>query len=113
MLELELLKNIKTFLASADLVYNTKDFTSAAILYFKALFASLDYLILAKVGQTPKDHEERFRILETKFPSLYKILNDVFRIYRASYRTTISQTDCEKVRSHVKETIERYKIKGY
>jgi len=48
MLELELLKNIKTFIASADLVYNTKDFTSAAILYFKALFASLDYLILTK-----------------------------------------------------------------
>ena len=111
MLENELIKNISTFLKSADLVYQTEDYTSATILYFKTLFSALDYVILKKEGKVPKDHEERFRILEIKFPSLYSVLNSIFRIYRATYRTSISKSDCERVRKNVREIIEGYKIK--
>ena len=82
MLENELTKNVSTFLNSADLVYKTGDFTSATILYFKSLFSAFDYIILKKEGKVPQDHEERFRILESRFPPLYSVLDNIFRIYR-------------------------------
>ena len=110
MLEDELRKNIFTFLKSADLIYQTGDHTSATILYFKTLFSVLDLIILKKEGKVPKDHEERFRVLETKFQSLYSVLDNIFRIYRATYRTAISKDDCEKVKKNVREIIEGYKI---
>ena len=110
MLEDEIKGNVSTFLKSADLVYKTGDCTSAAILYFKALFAALDCIILKKEGKVPNDHEERFRVLEQKFPYLYGVLDSIFRIYRATYRTVIQKDDCEKVRKNVREIIERYKI---
>jgi len=110
MLEQELVKNTQTFLKSADLVYQTGDYTSATILYFKTLFSSLDYIILKKEGKVPNDHEERFRILQTQFTSLYSVLDSIFRIYRSTYRTTVSKEDCEKVRKHVREIVEGYKI---
>ena len=110
MLENELIKNVQTFRKSAEMIYQTGDFTSATILYFKTLFSVLDWIILQKEGNIPKDHEERFRILEIKFSDLYVVLDSIFRIYRATYRTSVSAEDCEKVRKHVREIIERYKL---
>ena len=42
----ELIINIKQILKSADLVYENKDYTSATMLYFKAFFIVLDYIVL-------------------------------------------------------------------
>ena len=44
----ELLNNLKNILNSAELVYNTGDYTSSTVLYFKALFCTLDFIILKK-----------------------------------------------------------------
>ena len=86
-----LLENSKRFLRSAELVYNSKDFTSATILYFKALFSVLDLMILRGTGKMPKDHSERFRILESKYPKLYEELDRLYPLYRDSYSMTISK----------------------
>ena len=64
---------ILTFKKSADQIYGVNDFTSATILYFKTLFAIQDYILLQKIGYAPKDHTERFRLLEKEFPEEYKI----------------------------------------
>ena len=109
-LERKLLENIKMFIRSANLVFNTKDYTSATILYFKALFSILDFLILKDIGKTPKDHEERFRILEENYQSLYKILDETFPIYRDSYKTSISLDRCKKVKDYVEILVKKYNI---
>ena len=96
-----LLQNIKTFLSSAELVYQSKDYTSATILYFKAFFCLLDYLLYKKLGRTPKDHTERFRLLELHYPSYYVILDKYFRVYRDTYSLTIEKEKCDEVRIHV------------
>lgn len=62
-----------TFKKSADNIFNTGDFTSATILYFKTLFAIHDFILLDKIGYAPKDHNERFRLLEKEFQMLTKI----------------------------------------
>jgi len=101
----ELKHNAETFLNSAELVYSAKDWTSAAILYFKAIFAALDLRILNETGKAPKDHEERFRILQERYPDVYRILDGLWPIYRATYRTTISQMRCIEARKYAKEII--------
>ena len=105
-----LMNNIKQFSRSANLVYKNKDYTSATILYFKALFAALDLIILKKTGRIPKDHTERFRILESDFSSLYRILDEDFTIYRQTYTTRISKEDCDKVEENVKRIVKEQKI---
>ena len=97
----ELLENIRSFWKSAELVYKTKDYTSATILYFKCLFALLDLTILKEKKRTPKDHTERFRILQQDFPELYVRLDKIFTIYRDSYSLKIENERCEEVKKHV------------
>jgi len=106
----ELIKNIKSFFKSAELVYKTSDYTSSCILYFKVLFALFDYIILISGYEIPKDHTERFRTLENYFPELYKNLDKLYPIYRNSYTTSISKIDCDLVRNYVNRIIKEQKI---
>lgn len=110
MMQDELLKNIKSMLKSAELVYSNKDFTSAAILYFKVAFIVLDFILLKSEGKTPKDHAERFRMLEEKYPPLYEFLDKYFKIYRDTYSTSVDKETCDRFREDVKGIIEEYKI---
>lgn len=100
-MEEELLNNVKTFLNSAEMVYHAKDYTSAATLYFKTLFVALDLFLLKKLKIVPKDHTERFRLLEKSFPQEYALLDKYFPIYRSTYSTTIEKEICEEIRRHV------------
>lgn len=106
----KLLKNIKTILDSAELVYSNKDFTSATILYFKAVFTILDLILLRSEGKAPKDHTERFRMLQDKYPKLYEFLDKYFGVYRNTYSISIDKETCDKVRENVKRIIKEHKI---
>jgi HEPN domain-containing protein len=109
-MEKELVKNITTFWKSAELVYSTEDYTSATILYFKSLFVLLDYILYKSIGQTPKDHTERFRLLEKSNPYLYMLIDKYFQVYRDTYSLAISKERCEEIRENVKKIIEEQKI---
>jgi len=106
----EIIKNLKVILHSADLVYGTKDYTSATILYFKAAFLAIDSILLAEKGRSPKDHTERFRMLEKDYPGMYEFLDKRFKIYRDTYSVSIDKTACDSVRNDVKKIIKRYDI---
>ena len=105
-----LVDNVRNFAQSADLVYSKKDYTSATILYFKALFCALDYIILQKLGKSPKDHSERFRILESDFPELYEMLDKVYAVYRDTYTARIEREICDKIKENVKSLIKEYSL---
>ncbi len=109
-MEEELLKNIKTFWNSAEIIYATKDYTSATILYFKCLFALLDYILFNSLKKTPKDHTERFKLLKISFPGLYKIIDKYFQVYRDTYSLTIDKDKCDEVRKNVSRIIKEQKI---
>ena len=102
--------NIRGFLNSANIVYKTSDFTSAAILYFKALFSILDIIILRREGKIPKDHSERFRILESKYPSLYLMIDKLYPIYRDTYTSTINKETCEKIKENAERLAKEQKV---
>lgn len=102
-------ENIKRFLESADIIYKTSDFTSATILYFKALFAVLDLIIFKNQGKIPKDHSERFRILESDFSDLYETLDELYVIYRETYIAIINKEKCDEVKNNVERIIKEQK----
>ena len=109
-MENELLDIIKNLKNSAEIVYKTGDYTSATVLYFKLLFVVLDYIIFKEKGKAPKDHSERFRILQANFPSLYLILDKYYPIYRDTYSLTINKETCNEVKENVNSIIKKYKI---
>jgi hypothetical protein len=96
-----LLDNSKTFIGSAKTIYLKKDFTSATILYFKALFSILDLIILKDKGKSPKDHGERFRILERDYPNFYILLDKIYPVYRDTYNVKINKETCDSIKKDV------------
>jgi len=103
-------ENIQNFLKSANIIYNSGDFTSATILYFKCLFAVLDLIILKNQGKVPKDHSERFKILEKNYPSFYELLDKLYSLYRDTYSLKINKENCLRVRLNVERIIKEQKI---
>ncbi len=104
-------QQILVFKQSADTLHATSDFTSSTILYFKTLFAIQDFLLLEKIGESPKDHSERFRKLEKHFPDLFLELDMEFSTYRDTYSKIIEKETCNRVKRIVENDIKRYSIK--
>jgi len=109
-MEQELLENIKKFWNSAELVYSTKDYTSASILYFKCWFVMIDYILFKKLRKTPKDHTERFSILKRYYPEFYLDLDKYFQVYRDTYSLNILKDKCDEVRANVSKIIKKQDI---
>ncbi|MBS3137027.1 hypothetical protein J4232_01215 [Candidatus Woesearchaeota archaeon] len=97
----------KQIYSSAEFIYLKEDYTSATILYFKAIFVSLDSMILSRIGRTPKDHTERFTILKKEFPEYYKRLDILFQIYRDTYTKKIDKETCEEIRNEARYFVEQ------
>src|SRR3989344_3710001 len=103
-------EQILIFKNSADSLYKSGDYTSATILYFKTWFAIQDYILLDKLGQSPKDHTERFKLLKNKFPKTYIKLDKEFSTYRDTYSKIINKESCERIKKTVENEIANYSI---
>ncbi len=101
---------ILVFKHSADTLYSKLDFTSAIILYFKTLFALQDSLLLEKIGESPKDHSERFRKLEKYFPDLFHELDMEFPTYRDTYSKIIDKETCDRIKRLIENDLKRYNL---
>ena len=98
------------FKKSADTLYSSKDYTSATILYFKTLFAIQDFLLLDKSGESPKDHNIRFRMLERYFPTLFRELDLEFSTYRDTYSKILDKPTCDRIKAIIEYDIKKYGI---
>lgn len=97
----ELLAQAKLFWRSAELVNEANDPTSATVLYFKCAFVLLDVLLEKRIRKVPKDHTERFRLLEKHAPDLYAEMDKYFPIYRSTYNDKIERNQCDEVKNYV------------
>lgn len=104
-------EQVLTFKKSADMLFDSKDYTSATILYFKTWFAIQDFILLDKIGQSPKDHKERFRSLEKNYPDVYRELDKEFSTYRDTYSQQIDKETCIRIKNIVEDEINNFKIK--
>ena len=79
-----------------------KRYKNATILFSKALFVLCDVLIQEKLHKLPKNHGERFRLLETYFPATYKIADAIFSHYTDAYSQPILQETCTIIKNGIK-----------
>lgn len=97
---------IKTFLEEYE---GAKDESNkgrnknAAILFSKALFAVCDILIQNKFNKLPKNHSERFRILEKYFEDVYSIVDEIFDKYTDSYSKPVLKETSEAIKNGIKK----------
>ena len=80
-----LIENFNEYFSLGLEAFNKRKFNSATTLFFKSIAALCDLYILRKEGHIPSSHSNRFRILEEKFPNVYKIADRDFPFYQESY----------------------------
>lgn len=78
-------------------------YKNSTVLFSKALFAVCDILIQEKLNKLPKNHSERFRILEIYFKEVYEIVDDIFDKYTDSYSKPILKETCEVIQNGIKK----------
>ena len=100
-----LIENAKEFLGKAKEADKDKAYNSAVTLYFKAIAVLIDLFILRKEGFIPSNHTERFRLLERKYPILYRIMDKDFPLYQKSYRLRMSKEYAEVLRKDAERVI--------
>ena len=94
-------KNLKEYLEIAEYSFSNKKFNSAVILYYKALVEICDLELLRKLNKIGANHVQRFELLETASPELYRIASKLFRFYRDSYNKELSETTAKLVKENV------------
>lgn len=85
------IENAKEYYKNAVEAEGKKEYNTSITLYFKAISALCDIYILINEKKLPSNHAERFRILELKYPNIYKIIDKNFPFYQDSYRTRLTK----------------------
>ena len=106
--------------SSAKILKDMNKLKSSLILLSKSLFALCDYLIFKKYNKLPKNHSERFRILELKEPKIYLKVDSVWEKYTDTYskptdnnsydllnKVKIEIAENEELDKELKEILER------
>lgn len=86
-------------------------YKNAVILLSKSIFALCDIVIYLKLNKLPKNHNERFRILEEYFKDVYSIVDDsivddVFSHYTDAYSKPILKETCDKIKNAIQQIAE-------
>ncbi len=100
-----LTENFKEYFELGLEAFKKSKYNTATTLFFKAIAALCDLYILRKEGQIPSSHTNRFRILEEKYPEIYKIADRDFPFYQDSYTKKMDKESAELL----KEDAERLK----
>ena len=78
-------------------------YKNSTILLSKSMFALCDIMIYNKLKKLPKNHSERFRILEEYFQEVYKIVDRIFSNYTDAYSKPVLKETCEEIKNGIKE----------
>ena len=99
----ELLKNVEEFLNSGKENIEKNRFNAAVSDFFKAIVILCDYLIYKEIKILPKNHNERFSLLERYFKDIYKKVSDLFKTYTRSYNLRLEKEDANQLKNYAYE----------
>jgi len=102
-----LLANAREFFESAEDNLVKKRFNAATSDFFKSMVVSCDYLIYGEIKRLPKNHADRFVLLERYFPSIYSIVSKLFKSYTDSYNLKSTEEEAKKFKEYA-EKIEEF-----
>ncbi|HDR53803.1 MAG TPA: hypothetical protein ENN60_04030 [archaeon] len=91
--------NFREFHSDAIRAMAEGHFTSAYVLWFKALVALTDLKVFRQKGVIPRNHIHRFEMLTFIDPELKHALSDFFREYTEAYSSQMTQRKCEEVKA--------------
>jgi hypothetical protein len=89
--ETTLMQNHQEYHSAAGEAYGKQQYNVATTLFFKSLVALCDLHIYRKTGSIPTSHTHRFRILEERFPEIYRMMDRDFPFYQDSYSNKMDQ----------------------
>ena len=96
----ELLKNVNEFLESEEDNLNKKRFNAAVSDFFKAIVILCDYLIYREIKIMPKNHNQRFSLLERYFKKIYEKVSELFETYTKSYNLRLEEKEAIKLQNY-------------
>jgi len=96
----ELIENIKEFLESGEDNLAKERFNAATSDFFKAIAISCDYLLEKEIKIIPKNHAERFSLLNKHFKEIYNKVSELFSAYVRAYNSKINKEDALKLRKY-------------
>lgn len=99
----ELLEHVKEFLESGEDNLNKERLNASASDFFKAIVILCDYMIYRNIKILPKNHSERFSLLNKHFREIYDKVSELFPIYTRSYNFKIKMGDVLKVKKYAYE----------
>ncbi len=88
-----------------------KEYNSAVTLFFKAISSLADLFILINEKVMPSNHAERFRILQLKYPKIYKLIDKDFPFYQDSYKSKLNKETAEMLNEDAKELFKTLDIR--
>ncbi len=86
-----LIENFQEYFNDGTGAFNKGKYNTATTLFFKAIATLCDLYILKKEGITPSSHSNRFRILEEKYPKIYRMADRDFPFYQDSYHKRMNK----------------------
>lgn len=92
-------KTAQEYFSSGCDEYAKERYNAAVVLFFKALVAYADLLLLQKTGQTPSSHNERFRMIQKNSPEAYDLLDKDFPFYQDSYVQRLTKELAEVIKN--------------
>lgn len=99
----DLKKNAEEFEASGEDNLKKARWNVAVADFFRAISNNCDYIIYKQIKIIPKNHNERFNLLEKYFPKIYPKIRDLFSKYRESYNLRLSEKDAKEVKTYLDE----------
>mgnify|MGYP005641582211 CR=1 FL=1 len=96
--------------SAAQILKQHQKTKSVTILLSKSLFALVDYIIYQEFQKLPKNHSERFRILEQKFPEIYLLVDRVWSSYIDAYNKPAQEKSIKMLEGVIDEIINQQKI---
>jgi uncharacterized protein (UPF0332 family) len=89
----DLIDTAEEFLKSGEENLEKNRFNVAVSDFFKAIVIFCDYLIYKEIKILPKNHVDRFSLLNTHFKEIYSKISNLFRTYTQSYNQKLNRTD--------------------
>ena len=96
----ELLKNANEFLESGEDNLKKNRFNASVSDFFKAIVIFCDYLIYREMKIMPKNHNDRFSLLDKYFHEIYTNVSELFKTYIKSYNLRLDKDDVIKVKNY-------------
>ena len=113
MSETVLTANFREYVQTGNESIRSKKYNSAANEFFKAFITLCDVAIYRKLKLLPDSHEDRFRILRTNFPDIYRTDVSLFEVYRKTYKLRLSREEVKLLQDGVAELAKKLGIKEY